>query len=86
MIKVPFDTDGNHGNSQRAEYMTTHDLKQTLDNAYKTMDWFKYLADRAISVKVLEQYYDAQKHLTTHIVGFKLEPKHETYYLLKYHG
>ena len=85
MIKVPFDT-AVPRDANRAEYMTTHNLKQTLDNAYKTMDWFKYLADRAISVKVLEQYYDASKHLTTHVVGFDLEPKHETYYLLKYHG
>ena len=48
------------------------------------MDWFKYLSDNALSVEVLEQYYDSPKFMTTHVVGFKLEDKHETFYRLKY--
>jgi hypothetical protein len=48
------------------------------------MDWFKYVSDNALSVEVLEQYYDSPKYMTTHVVGFKLEDKHETFYRIKY--
>jgi hypothetical protein len=48
------------------------------------MDWFKYLSDNALSVEMLEQYYDSPKFMTTHVVGFKLEDKHETFYRIKY--
>jgi hypothetical protein len=49
------------------------------------MEWFKFLADHATEVKVLEAYYDSPKRKTTHVVGFKLEDRHETFYRLKYH-
>ena len=84
MIKVPFDTDGNHGTSMRGEILNSSALRDTLDNAYKTMPWFKYLADHAIEINMLEKYYDARAHMTTHVVGFELEGKHETFYRMKY--
>ena len=84
MIKVPFDTAGHHGVSIRGQTMTHIELEKTLDNAYKTMDWFKYLADNAKRVEVLDTQYRAREHLTTHWIGFELEGKHETFYRLRY--
>jgi len=84
MIKVPFDVEGNHVSSQRDVDLDTSALGSTLDNAYKTMPWFKYLADHATEIKVLNTYYNAPAYLTTHIVGFELEGKYETLYRLKY--
>jgi hypothetical protein len=86
MIKVPFDTEGNHGASVRGQTMTHIELEKTLDNAYKTMDWFKYLADNAKRVEVLGTTYRPAEHVTTTVVGFELEGKHETYYRLKYNS
>ena len=83
MIKVPFDTPY-QGMSDRASYMTRVDLEQTLDNAYKTMDWFRFLSDKAERVEILETYKDAQKAITTTVVGFELDGKNETFYRLKY--
>ena len=85
MIKVPFDTP-DHGTSERASYMIRVDLEHTLDNAYKTMDWFKYLADNAKRVEILDTVYRPAEHITTTWVGFELEGKHETYYRLKYNS
>jgi hypothetical protein len=48
------------------------------------MEWFRYLADRATSVKVLDETFDAAEYKTRHLVIFELEPKHETFYRLKY--
>ena len=91
VIKVPFDTTGDIRNNQRFSAMDDYtfsarskDLDIALENAYETMDWFKYLSDNALSVEVLEQYYDSPKFMTTHVVGFKLEDKHETFYRIKY--
>ena len=90
VIKVPFDTQGDMRNGQRFSAMDdtfsvrTNDLDAVLENYYETMDWFKYLSDNALSVEVLEQYYDSPKFMTTHVVGFKLEDKHETFYRIKY--
>ena len=90
VIKVPFDTQGDMRNGQRFSAMDdtfsvrTNDLDAVLENYYETMDWFKYLSDNALSVEVLEQYYDSPKFQTTHVVGFKLEDKHETFYRIKY--
>ena len=81
MIKVPFDTPY-HGDSDRASYATRVDLERTLDNAYKTMDWFKFLADNAVRVEVLET--NKNTHTNTTWVGFELDGKHETFYRLKY--
>ena len=86
MIKVPFDTEGHHGVSIRGQTMTHIELEKTLDNAYKTMDWFKYLADNAVRVEVLDTMYRPAEHVTTTVVGFELEGKHETYYRLKYNS
>ena len=83
MIRVPFDTPY-QGDSNRASYMTRLDLEQTLDNAYNTMEWFKFLSDKAERVEILETYKDARKHLTTTVVGFELDGKNETFYRLKY--
>ena len=83
MIKVPFDTPY-QGMSDRASYMTRIDLEKTLDNAYKTMDWFRFLADKSIEVKILDTYQDPSKHVTTTWVGFELDGKNETFYRLKY--
>ena len=83
MIKVPFDTPY-HGDSERAWYMTRNDLERTLDNAYKTMDWFKFLADKRIRVEILDTEYNPNKKVTTTWVGFELDPKNETFYRLKY--
>jgi uncharacterized protein YfcZ (UPF0381/DUF406 family) len=83
MIKVPFDTPF-HGMSDRAEICSHADLSKTLDNAYKTMEWFRFLADKAERVEILETYKDAQKHVTTTVVGFELDGKNETFYRLKY--
>ena len=82
MIKVPFDTDG--GGGYDYDHANRSQLNDTLDNAYKTMEWFRYLADRATSVKVLDETFDAAEYKTRHLVIFELEPKHETFYRLKY--
>ena len=91
VIKIPFETEGNF-RGQRYSAMDDYtfsarprELEAALQNYYETMDWFKYLADNALSVKVLEQYYDSPKYQTTHVVGFELEDKHETFYRIKYH-
>ena len=83
MIKVPFDTNY-HGESERALHVTKIDLEKTLDTAYKTMDWFRFLADKSIEVKILDTVHDASKHTTTTWVGFELDGKNETFYRLKY--
>ena len=91
VIKVPFDTNGGMSRiRERPSAMDDtfpvrcKDLDAVLENAYETMDWFKYLADNALSAEVLEQYYDSPKFMTTHVVGFNLEDKHETFYRIKY--
>ena len=81
MIKVPFDTP-DQGDSMRAQYATRVDLERTLDNAYKTMDWFKFLADKAIRVEILGT--NKNTHTTTTWIGFELDGKNETFYRLKY--
>jgi predicted metal-binding protein len=83
MIKVPFDIPY-HGDSMRATHVSSVELERTLDNAYKTMDWFKFLSDKAERVEILETYKDARKHVTTTVVGFDLDGKNETFYRLKY--
>ena len=90
VIKIPFDTQGDMRNGQRFSAMDdtvtswSKEIEAVLQNAYETMDWFKYLSDHALSVEVLEQYYDSPKFKTTHVVGFELEDKHETFYRIKY--
>jgi len=59
MIKVPFDIEGYHGSSMRGQILNSAELNKTLDNAYRTMEWFKYLADHATEIKVLENYANA---------------------------
>ena len=86
MIKVPFDTEGCHGASIRGQTATRIELEKTVEHAYETMDWFKYLADNAVRVEVLDTQYIPEQHLTTTVVGFELEGKHETYYRLKYNS
>ena len=81
MIKVPFDTP-DHGDSERAQIATSLELERTLDNAYKTMDWFKFLIDKAVRVEVLET--NKNTHTNTTWVGFELDGKNETFYRLKY--
>ena len=83
MIKVPFDTP-DHGDSDRAQVVNRLELERTLDTTYKTMEWFRFLADKASRVEILETYKDAQKHVTTTWVGFELDGKNETFYRLKY--
>ena len=83
MIKVPFDT-LSHGQGERAHHLNRIELKQTLDRAYKTMDWFKFLADKAIKVTVLDTEYSPNKVMTTVWIGFELDGKNETFYRLKY--
>jgi|TARA_A200000159_G_scaffold129027_1_gene125187 hypothetical protein len=85
VVKVPFDTNGGMTSAMDNTFsVRCKDLDAVLENAYETMDWFKYLADNALSVEVLEQYYDSPKFMTTHVVGFELEDKHETFYRIKY--
>ena len=89
VIKVPFETDGNI-NDQRPSAMDNafgkrpRELDTAIERYYEMFDWFKYVSDNALSVEVLEQYYDSPKFMTTHVVGFKLEDKHETFYRIKY--
>ena len=83
MIRVPFDTPY-QGSSDRASYMTRVDLEKTLDEAYRTMEWFRFLSDKAQRVEILETYKDANTFMTTTVVGFELNGKHETYYRMKY--
>lgn len=83
MIKVPFDTPY-HGDSIRGQTVSHVELERTLDNAYKTMDWFRFLSDKAERVEILHSYYNADKHITTTWVGFELDGKNETFYRLKY--
>ena len=82
MIKVPFDTPC-HGDSDRAQVVNRLELERTLDNAYKTMDWFKFLADKAVRVEVLGSE-TTKKGYITQWVGFELDGKNETFYRLKY--
>ena len=83
MIRVPFDTPY-QGNSVRADYVSRADLEKTLDNAYKTMEWFRFLSDKAERVEILETYKDPNTFKTTTVVGFELDGKNETFYRLKY--
>ena len=83
MIRVPFDTPY-QGDSNRASYMTRLDLEQTLDNAYNTMEWFKFLSDKAERVEILETYENPKTFKMTTVVGFELDGKSETFYRLKY--
>lgn len=82
MIKVPFDTPY-HGDSDRATYVVRMDLEQTLDNAYETMEWFRFLADKAERVEIVDTYRSDRFKITT-VVGFELDGKNETFYRLKY--
>lgn len=84
MIKVPFDVAGNHGASARGQILNSVELSKTLDNAYETMPWFRYLADHATKIEVLENYFNAATYLTTYVVGFELDGKYETFYRVKY--
>ena len=89
MIKVPFETIGNINDKRPSAMDNTfsaqpRDLETAIGEYYEMFDWFKYLSDNALSVEVLEQYYDSPKFMTTHVVGFKLEDKHETFYRIKY--
>jgi hypothetical protein len=83
MIKVPFDTPY-HGDSERAMHLTQIELERTLDNAYRNMDWFKFLADKRIRLEILDTEHNPSKKVTTTWVGFELDPKNETFYRLKY--
>ena len=83
MIRVPFDTPY-HGDSMRAAHVSRVDLENTLDNAYKTMEWFRFLSDRAERVEILETYKNPKTFKTTTVVGFELDGKNETFYRLKY--
>lgn len=84
MIRVPFDIPY-HGASVRAgEYASLVDLEKTLDNAYETMEWFKFLSDKAERVEILETYKNPNTFTNTTVVGFELDGKHETFYRLKY--
>ena len=85
MIKVPFDIEGYHGSSMHGQILNSAELDKTLDSAYRTMEWFKYLADHATEIKVLENYANAATVMTRYVVGIELEGKHETFYRLKYH-
>ena len=80
MIKVPFDTPSYDNHRQ----LTSSELNDVLDNAYKKMEWFRYLADHALKVEIVDTIYRPPEHLTTTVFGFHLDPKHETYYRLKY--
>lgn len=82
MIIVPFDTEPH--NMATHKQLTSKELNRVLDNAYKTMEWFRYLSDHATKVEVVDTIYKPPEHLTTTVFGFHLEPKHETYYRLKY--
>ena len=83
MIRVPFDIP-NHGDSMRATVLHHAELENTLDNAYKTMEWFRFLSDKAERVEVLETYKNPDTFKTTTVVGFELDGKNETFYRLKY--
>jgi len=82
MIKVPFDTPSYDIVKHRN--LTHKELNDVLDNAYKTMEWFRYLSDHALKVEIVDTIYRPPEHLTTTVFGFHLDPKHETYYRLKY--
>lgn len=83
MIRVPFDIP-HHGDSMRATVLHHAELEKTLDNAYKTMDWFRFLSDKAERVEILETYKNPATYKTTTVVGFHLDAKNETFYRLKY--
>jgi hypothetical protein len=81
VIKVPFCADGagpfGSGNGEA-------EISGILENAYGTMDWFKYLSDNANEVVLLDRSYSAAAWLTTYTFGFVLPEKKETLYRLKY--
>ena len=68
----------------RAAYVSRSDLKKTLDNAYQTMEWFRFLSDKAERVEILETYENPKTFKMTTVVGFELDGKNETFYRLKY--
>ena len=82
MIIVPFDTEPHDIATHKQ--LSNKELDAVLDNAYNTMEWFRYLSDHATKVEVVKTIYKPPEHLTTTVFGFHLDPKHETYYRLKY--
>jgi hypothetical protein len=80
MIKVPFDQPGTMPKRNDGESI----ISQILDNAYNSMDWFKYLSDNANEVLLLDCTYSPQRWQTTYVFGFILPEKKETLYRLKY--
>jgi hypothetical protein len=80
VIKVPFCADGNRAADRDEEVV----IAGILENAYGTMDWFKYLSDNANEVVLLDRSYSAAAWLTTYTFGFVLPEKKETLYRLKY--
>ena len=83
MIRVPFDIPY-YGDSMQAPVLLHAELEKTLDNAYNTMDWFRFLSDKAERIEILETYKNHNTFKTTTVVGFELNGKHETFYRMKY--
>ena len=80
MIKVPFDRPGTMPERNDSKAI----ISEMLDNAYKSMDWFKYLSDNANEVLLLDCTYSDDRWKTTYTFGFILPQNKETFYRLKY--
>jgi hypothetical protein len=48
------------------------------------MDWVAYLKKHAVKIEFVDPCYLAPQHMYEVIFKFYLDPKHETYYNIKY--
>jgi hypothetical protein len=84
MIEVPFDRPG----IDPKQHDSTAIISEILDNAYGSLEWFKYLSDNATLVKLLSCTYSGSGGMsalmTTYVFGFVLPAKKETFYRMKY--
>jgi hypothetical protein len=83
MIEVPFDRPGID-----PPWARDGTISEILDDAYGSLEWFKYLSDNATLVKLLSCTHSGSGGvsalMTTYVFGFVLPAKKETFYRMKY--
>lgn len=76
MILVPFRFDPIDCHNRDTVMMALNDLCH--------MDWLYYLKSHATKIEFIDPHYLAAVHMYEVIFKFHLDPKHETYYNIKY--
>ena len=76
MIVVPFHFDPIDCHTRETVIMALDMLPQ--------MEWLDYLKKHAIKVEFRDPQYLAAQHMYQVVFNFHLDPKHETYYNIKY--